>query len=118
MTFWSLWEKRGTESPVVRSLLLTWARLLLSQSVLSSFSGAENENNIVTYKETLDHKLSPFLCQVKAAAIVLDKSDFLGGGKKLLSSPVRCENANPFCLQKENTSEFLSSLSFLHVGCH
>lgn len=71
--------------------------LLLSQSVLSSFLGTENENNVVTYKETLDHKLSPFLCQIKSAVIVLDNSDFLGE-KKLLSSPVRCENVNLFHL--------------------
>lgn len=34
--------------------------MLLSQSVLASFLGAENENNIVTYKESIDHELSSF----------------------------------------------------------
>lgn len=66
--------------------------LLLSQSVLSSFLGTENDNNIVTYKEIFDHKLSPFLCQMKSAVIALDKSDFLGGGKNsccLFQSDVR-----------------------------
>lgn len=60
--------------------------LLLSQSVLSSFLGTENENNVVTYKETLDHKLSPFLCQIKSAVIVLDNSDFLGEKKIVVFS--------------------------------
>lgn len=67
-------------------------RLLLSQSVLSSFLGTENENNIVTYEETLDHRLSLFLCQIKSAVTVLNNSDFLGE-EKSWSSPVRCENS-------------------------
>lgn len=34
--------------------------ILLSQSVLSSFLGAENENSIVTYNDSTDHELSSF----------------------------------------------------------
>lgn len=36
------------------------AHMLLSQSVLSSFLGAENENNVVVYKESTGHELSSF----------------------------------------------------------
>lgn len=34
--------------------------VLLSQSALSSFLGAENENNIVIFKESIDRILSSF----------------------------------------------------------
>lgn len=48
----------NVEGPVGMKQVAQIMQVLLSQSVLSSFLGAENEDNIVTYKESTDHKLS------------------------------------------------------------
>lgn len=48
------------ESPVGMKQVVQIMHMLLSQSILASFLGAENENNIVTYKESIDHELSSF----------------------------------------------------------
>lgn len=48
------------ESPVGMKQVAQIMHMLLRQSVLSSFLGAENENNIVTYTEGIDHELSSF----------------------------------------------------------
>lgn len=65
---------------------------LLSQFILSSFLGAENENS---HKESTDHRVVLFVSWMKFIGVVQDNSDFSGEEKdKNSSSLVRSRKNN------------------------